>query len=45
MAVYWATERLQRDGKTKLALVLRITLMAAYSYAAIHNTHLIHNTP
>ena len=36
-AVYWTTERLQKSGKTKLALGLRIALMAAYSYAAVHN--------
>ncbi|MGH9323170.1 MAG: hypothetical protein ACRD3V_25210 [Vicinamibacteria bacterium] len=36
-AVYWTTEHLQKKGKTKLALTLRIALMAAYSYAAIHN--------
>jgi hypothetical protein len=36
-AVYWTTERLQKSGKTKLALGLRIGLMAAYSYAALHN--------
>lgn len=36
-AVYWTTERLQKSGRTKLALSLRIALMAAYSYAAVHN--------
>jgi hypothetical protein len=35
--VYWSTERLQKSGKKKLALGLRIALMAAYSYAAAHN--------
>ena len=45
MAVYYATERLQKAGKTKSALLLRISLMAAYSYAAIHNARLISTTP
>jgi hypothetical protein len=44
-AVYWTTERLQRSGKTKLALGLRIALMAAYSYAAIHNLHQVNGVP
>ncbi len=45
MAVYYATEKLQRAGKTKTALLLRISLMAAYSYAAIHNARLIGSSP
>lgn len=45
MAVYYATERLQRSGRTKSALLLRISLMAAYSYAAIHNARLINAAP
>ncbi len=36
-AVYWATDRLEKKGKTKLALALRIAVMTAYSYAALHN--------
>jgi hypothetical protein len=38
-AVYWTTEHLQKSGRTKLAIGLRVALMAAYSYAAIHNLH------
>ena len=45
MAVYYATESLQKAGKTKTALLLRISLMAAYSYAAIHNARLIGASP
>ena len=45
MAVYYATEKLQSAGKTKTALLLRISLMAAYSYAAIHNARLIGAAP
>ena len=45
MAVYYTTEKLQRTGKTKTALLLRISLMAAYSYAAIHNARLIGASP
>jgi len=45
MAVYYATEKLQRAGKTKTALLLRISLMAAYSYATIHNARLIGSSP
>ena len=45
MAVYYATEKLQRAGKTKTALLLRISLMAAYSYAAIHNARVIGASP
>lgn len=36
-AVWWTTDRLERSGQPKLALSLRIALMAAYSYATIHN--------
>ncbi len=36
-AVYWTTERLQKSGRTKLALGLRIALVAAYGYAFVHN--------
>ena len=45
MAVYYATEKLQRAGKPKTALLLRVSLMVAYSYAAIHNARLINTTP
>jgi len=44
-AVYWTTERLQKNGKTKLALGLRIALMAAYSYAAVHNLRQVGGLP
>ncbi len=44
-AVYWTTERLQRSGKTKLALGLRVALMVAYSYAAIHNLRQVGELP
>jgi hypothetical protein len=44
-AVYWTTERLRKSGKTKLALGLRIALMAAYSYAAIHNLRQVGSLP
>ncbi len=44
-AVYWTTERLQKSGKTKLALGLRIALMVAYSYAAVHNLHEVTGVP
>lgn len=43
--VYWASERLVRTGKPKLALGLRVALMVAYSYAAIHNARLIQAIP
>lgn len=45
MAVYYATERLQRAGKPKTALLLRVSLMVAYSYAAIHNARLMSSSP
>ena len=44
-AVYWTTERLQKNGRTKLALGLRIALMAAYSYAAVHNLRQVGSLP
>jgi hypothetical protein len=44
-AVYWTTERLQKSGRTKLALGLRIALMAAYSYAAVHNLGQVSGVP
>ncbi len=45
MAVYYATEKLQRAGKPKTALLLRVSLMVAYSYATIHNARLMNATP
>ena len=44
-AVWWTTERLEESGRPKLALSLRIALMAAYSYAAIHNVRKLGATP
>ena len=44
-AVYWTTEHLQKSGRTKLAIGLRVALMAAYSYAAIHNLHQVGGAP
>jgi len=41
MVVYYATEKLERAGKPKTALLLRVSLMVAYSYAAIHNARLM----
>ena len=38
-------EEQTRTGKIKTALLLRISLMAAYSYAAIHNARLIGAAP
>jgi hypothetical protein len=43
--VYWSTERLQRSGRTRLALGLRIALMAAYSFAAVHNLGQVSGVP
>jgi hypothetical protein len=43
--VYWSTERLRKSGKPRLALGLRIALMAAYSYAAIHNVRQVGGVP
>lgn len=44
-AVWWTTERLQRQGKTKLALGLRVALMAAYGYATLHNMRQVSGLP
>lgn len=44
-AVYWTTERLQKSGRTKIALGLRIALMAAYSYAAASNLRRVGSLP
>lgn len=44
-AVFWTTERLQKSGRTKLALGLRVALMAAYGYAAIHNLQQVSRAP
>jgi hypothetical protein len=44
-AVYWTSDRLQKNGKRRLALGLRLALMAAYSYAAIHNLRVSHELP
>jgi hypothetical protein len=39
--VWWTTEKMQKSGHKKLALIIRIGLMAAYSYAAMHNVHTV----
>lgn len=39
--VWWATEKMQKKGQQKLALLLRIGLMVTYSYATVHNMHTI----
>jgi hypothetical protein len=44
-AVYWTTEQLRRKGKDKLALALRIALMAAYGYATVHNLRQVSGLP
>lgn len=44
-AVYWTTEKLRQSGRPKLALALRIGLMAAYSFAAVHNVRQVHAQP
>jgi hypothetical protein len=44
-AVYWTTEHLRRKGKDKLALTLRIALMAAYGYATVHNLRQVSGLP
>jgi hypothetical protein len=41
--VWWTTEKMHKQGRKKLALVLRIGLMVAYSYAAMHNIHTVNN--
>lgn len=42
-AVWWTTERIHKSGHRRLALILRIGLMAAYGYAAARNFHTIQN--
>jgi hypothetical protein len=44
-AVYWTTEHLRRKGKDKLALTLRIALIAAYGYATVHNLRQVSGLP
>ena len=41
--VYWTTEKMHQRGRKKLALALRIGLMVAYSYAAMHNIRTVNN--
>jgi len=36
-AVWWTTERLRESGRRRLALGIRIGVMAAYGYATLHN--------
>lgn len=38
---WWATEKIHKKGRPKLALAIRIGLMVAYSYAAIHNVRTV----
>ena len=35
--VYWASERVRRGGRPQMALLVRIGLTVAYSYAVMHN--------
>ena len=35
--IWWATERVEKKGNGKLALVLRVAVTAIYSYATMHN--------
>ena len=44
-AAWCTTERLKRSGQAKLALSRRIALMAAYSYATIHNLRQVGTIP
>lgn len=44
-AVWYTTEKLKQTGRTKLALGLRIGLMAAYGYAALHNAQRVSALP
>lgn len=39
---WWATEKIHKKGHPELALAIRIGLMVAYSYAAIHNVRTVH---
>jgi len=36
-AVWWLTERMHRQGQKKVALIVRISVVAAYGYATLHN--------
>ncbi len=40
--VWWTTEKIHKAGRKKLALGIRIGLMVAYSYAAMHNVRMVH---
>lgn len=44
LAVYWATEKLRRSGRGKLAWALRLSITAAYAFASVHNARIIHQT-
>lgn len=44
-AVFWTTEHLRRKGKQKLALTLRLALIAAYGYATVHNLRQVGSVP
>lgn len=35
--MYWVTDRLQKSGRPKLALLARLGFNVAYSYAVMHN--------
>lgn len=45
LAVYWATEKLRKSGRGKLAWALRLSITAAYGFAAAHNARMIGQTP
>ena len=44
LAVYWATERLRKSGRVKLAWALRLSITAAYAFASVHNARIINQT-
>jgi hypothetical protein len=44
-AMWWITEKVRRQGKPKLALLMRIGFSVAYSYAVMHNVRTIDSLP
>lgn len=43
--VHWTTEKLHQSGRRKLALILRIGVVAAYGYATVHNLRKVSSSP
>jgi len=41
LVTWWASDHLHKNGQRKLALAMRIAVVAVYGYATLHNTRIL----